>query len=186
MLEVAIWIGVVLGGITALGVVEYIRSNSFIKAHRGDLLAALPIAALALLVFIAAAVSMLFFFLLFLADFWQYGIIAIGAIFVFLVMRIRKENPFRGLMLQPRGAVGEGAAPAGRIRRAAAFAMDASGAALLIALMIPFAATGFILFRFLRILADSMGAVNFIAAALLAAVVALFLLYRIIARRRPP
>lgn len=186
MLEVAIWIGVILAGIAALGAIEYLRASPYIKAHRGDILAALPIAALALLVFIAAAVSLLFFFLLFLADFWQYGIIAIGVIFVFLVTRIRKENPFRGLMLQPQGAAGDGAPPAGRIRRAAAFAIALSGAALVIALMIPFAATGFILFRFLRILADSMGAVNFIAAALLVSAAALFLLYRIIARRRPP
>ena len=186
MLEVAIWIGVVLFGLAALGVVEYVRSNSFIRTHRGEILAALPIAALMLLALVTAAISMLFFFLFFLADFWQYGLIAIGAIFVFLVTRFRKENLFSGLMVRPTPPPAAGLMSGdGRFRRAAAFAVTASGAALLMAFMIPFAATGFILFRFLRILADSMGLAYFIVAALLAAGVAA-LLYRRIIRRRPP
>ena len=185
MLEVAIWIGVVVSGLAALGLVEYLRANSFVKTHRGAILAALPIAALSLLAFVAAAIAMLFFFLFFLADFWEYGLIAIGAIFVFLMTRFRKENLFSGLLVRPMPAAAGPLTPGGRLRRAAAFAVTASGAALLMAFMIPFAATGFILFRFLRILADSMGLAYFVLAALVVAGAAL-LLYRRIARRRGP
>lgn len=185
MLEVAIWIGVVLSGLAALGLVEYIRANSFIKTHRGAILAALPIAALSLLAFIAAALAMLFFFLFFLADFWEYGLIALIAIFIFLMTRFRKENLFSGLLLRPTPPSAGPRTPGGRLHRAAALAVTASGAALLMAFMIPFAATGFILFRFLRILADTMGLALFVLAALLAAGAAL-LLYRRIVRRRPP
>ena len=184
MLEVAIWIGVVISGLAALGLVEYLRANSFVKAHRGAIRAALPIAALSLLAFVAAALAMLFFFLFFLADFWEYGLIAIGAIFAFLMTRFRKENLFSGLLVRPMPAAGP-LTPGGRLRRAAAYAVTASGAALLMAFMIPFAATGFILFRFLRLLADSMGLAYFVVAALVVAGAAL-LLYRRIARRRGP
>ncbi len=186
MLEAAIWIGVALSGVVLLGIFEYLRSNSFIKAHGEGIKAGLPTAFVILLLVIAASVAALFFFLFFLAAFWINGLIVIGIIFVFLVVRLRKERSLGALVAQPRLGAGERGTAPSLYLRAATLAVEAAGAALLMVMLVPFAAGGFIFFWCLRLLLDTMGIVNFVSAGLLV-LGAIFLAYYLwSARRRQP
>ena len=83
MLEAAIWIGVVIGGVALLGTLELARSNSFLKSHAEEIKSGLPIVALFLLIVLTGSVAVFFFFLYFLASIWQFSLAVIFAVFVF-------------------------------------------------------------------------------------------------------
>ena len=187
MLEAAIWIGVVISGVAVLGAVEYVRSRPFFKAHGEDIKAGLPIVGLFLLLLITSSVAVVFFFLYFLASTWQFSLAIIFIVFVFLVARIRKEQSLGALVAQPGPAPGEPDAAPTLFARVATLAVEAAGAALLMVFMVPFAAGGFLLFRFFSILTEMMGMGNanpVVPFLLLLATIGLP--YYLIIRRRPP
>ncbi len=98
MLEVAVWIGVVVVGLTVLAFLEVLRSNSFIHALREEIRMALPTVALCALASIAGAV--LFCFRFFLGHMshavaWPYLGLALAAIFAvgYYLLRQRTARP---------------------------------------------------------------------------------------------
>lgn len=188
MLEAAVWIGVVLSGIAVLGAVEFVRSNSFFKAHGEDIKAGLPIVGLILLLLITGSVAAVFFFLFFLASFWQFSLAVIFLVFVFLVSRIRKEQSLGALVAQPEPAAGEPRGAPTLFTRVATLAVEAAGAALLMVFMVPFAAGGFLLFRFFALLLElmGMGAANPVAPFFLLLATIVLPYYLFIRRRQPP
>ena len=188
MLEAAVWIGVILSGIAVLGVVEFVRSNSFFKAHGEDIKANLPIVGLILLLLITGSVAAVFFFLYFLASFWQFSLAVLFMVFVFLVSRIRKEQSMAALVTQPGPATGEGSAPPRLFTRVATLAVEAAGAALLMVFMVPLAAGGFLLFRFFGLMMElmGMGAANPVAPFFLLLATIILPYYLFIRRRQPP
>ena len=185
MLEAAIWIGVVLGGVAVLGVVEYVRSNSFFKAHSEEIKSNLPIFFLFLLTLITGSIAALFFFLFFLGSAWQFALAGVAAIYVFLLVRIRKEQSFGALVAQPEPSVGEQGATPRRFTRVAVLAVEAVSAALMMVFMVPLAAGGFLLFRFVKIVLETMGLTAAIWPYLFVLSV-IFLTYYLVTRRRPP
>ncbi len=189
MLEAAVWIGVILSGVAVLGAVEFVRSRPSIRAHGEAIRSGLPIVGLFFLLLITGSVAMLFFFRFFLASFWQFSLAALFLVFVFLVMRIRKEQSLGALVVQPGQAAGEEGAPPTLLGRVAALAVEAAGAALLMVFMAPFAAGGFLLFRFYNIVLGMMGLASpLLAGVLLLATIALpyYLFIRPFIQRRPP
>ena len=185
MLEAVVWIGVVLSGIAVLGVVECVRSNSFFKAHSEEIKSNLPIFFLILLTLITGSIAAVFFFLFFLGSVWHFALVAIAAIFVFLLVRIRKEQSFEALVVQPQPAAGEHGATPRRFTRVAVLAVEAASAALMMVFMVPLAAGGFLLFRFIRIVMEMMGLTAAVWPYLFVLSV-IFLTYYLITRRRPP
>ena len=148
MLEAAIWIGVSLAGLVALGVFERVRSSSFIRANGEGIKNALPIAALILLTLIAGSVAVLFFFLYFLGDFWQYGLVIGGLTFVFLFLRIRRNwSEFAGV---PRSGLVELQQPSdsGLFPQIGKLALQAASAVALLLMMVPVLTGAFLLYIF--------------------------------------
>ena len=185
MVEAAIWIGVVVCGVAALGVVEYLRNNSFIRAHGEGIKAGLPFLFLVLLILITGSLSVFFFFLYFLAGIWKFSLAVVFLVFIFLVARIRKEQSLGALVAQPGALSGEGGATPTLLTRVATLAVEAAGAAMLMVFMIPFAAGGFLLFRFFGIILESMGITSPIFPLLLL-IATIVLPYQLIIKRRSP
>ena len=183
MVEAAIWIGVVVCGVAALGVVEYLRKLPFFKVHGEGIKAGLPYIFLVLLILITGSVAVFFFFLYFLESVWQFSLAVIFMVFVFLVARIRKEQSLGALVAQPGTALGDrGAAPT-LLKRFVTLAVEAAGAAMLMVFMVPLAAGGFLLFRFFGLIMEAMG-INSPIFPLLLVLAAIFLPYYLIIRRR--
>lgn len=175
-----------MSGVAVLGVVEYLRSRSFFKTHSEEIKSGLPILFFFLLVLITGSVAAVFFFLFFMGSFWQFALVAVAAIFAFLLMRIRKEQSFGALLVvQPEPAAGEHGAMPRRFTRVAILAVEAASAALMMVFMVPLAAGGFLLFRFIKIVLDMMGITTAILPYLFVLVV-IFLGYYLFTRRRPP
>ena len=185
MLEAAIWVGVLLSGVVVLGVAEYVRSNSFFKTHGEEIKSNLPIFFLFLLTLITGSVAAVFFFLFFLGSVWQFALIAIAAIFVFLMVRIRKEQSFAALVTQPGSSGGGQDASSRLFTRVAIFAVEAVSAALAMVFMVPLATGGFLLFQFIKIIMETMGITTAIWPYLFVLSV-IFLTYYLVTRRRAP
>ena len=180
MLEAAIWIGVALAGLVLLALFERARSSSFIRANGEAIKAALPIAALFLLGFVAGSVAMLFFFLFFLVDFWQYALVIGAVTFILLFIRIRRNwsefagVPQSGLVEQ------EGTAAPGLFPQIGAIALQAAGAMAVLFMMVPVLTGGFLLYMFVSRVTGSL------IANLLLAVAALCLTGYLYSRLRAP
>ena len=185
MLAAAIWIGVVLGGVALLGAVEFARSNSSLRAQAEELKAGLPILALFLLIVITGSVAVVFFFLYFLASFWQFSLAAIFMVFVFLVARIRKEQSLGALVAQPGPGSGERTSSPTLVNRVATLAVEVVGAAMLMVFMVPVVAGAFLLFRFFGACLSMIG-VESPVFALLLLLAAIVMPYYFMIRRRPP
>ncbi len=185
MLEAAIWIGVVLGGVAVLGVVEIVRSNSFFKAHSEEIKSNLPIFCLFLLTLIAGSVATLFFFLFFLESVWQIALVGIAATFVFLLVRIRKERSLGALVAQPEPSAAQQSAMPRRFTRVAVLAVEAVSAAVMMVFMIPLAASGFLLFQLFKIVMETMG-ITTVMLPYLFVLSIIFFTYYLVTRRRPP
>ena len=180
MLEAAIWIGVSLAGLALLGIFERVRASSFVRANSEAIKAALPIAALALLGFIAGSVATLFFFLFFLVDFWQYALAVGGVAFVLLFLRIRRNWSEVGGAPQSRLVEhGQVAAP-GLLPRIGTLALQAAGAMAVLFMMVPVLTGGFLLYMFVS------GMTGSVIANLLLAVAALSLAGYLYSRLRNP
>ncbi len=180
MLEAAIWIGVALAGLVLLGLFERVRSSSFVRANSEAIRAALPIAALALLGFIAGSVATLFFFLFFLVDFWQYALVIGFVTFVLLFIRIRRNwSEFAGV---PRpGLVEQGqVATPGPFPRLGPIVLQAAGAMAVLFFMLPVLTGGFLLYMFVSRVTGP------VIANLLLAVTALCLAGYLYSRLRAP
>ena len=153
MLELAIWIGIVLCGVASLGVVEFIRAKRLIRINAAVLKTVLPIAALMLLMGIAGAMAVLFFFLFFLSAYWEYALIFGGLLFAFLVVRIRSERSFFAPASQGELAGTEPEERKGAIPGIAGLAMQIGTAAAILVLMVPVLTGGFLIFMFLDYIA---------------------------------
>ena len=185
MLETAIWIGVVLSGVAVLGAVEFLRSRSSFQANFESIKSGLPFLFLALLIVVTGSVAVVFFFLYFLASAWQFSLAILFMVFIFLVVRIRKEQSLGALIAQPEPASGDGGKATTLFTRVATLAVEAAGAAMFMIFMVPVAAGGFLMFRFFGICLEAIGIANpiFPLLMLLAVIV---LPYYFIIRRRPP
>lgn len=137
MLEAAIWIGVAFVGLALLAVIERVRSSAFMRAHGATIKAYLPMAALALLGFIAGSVAYLFVFLLFMAEIWQYALVIGAIIFLFLFVRIRR-NWSDFARVASSGRV-EQATPvdSGLYSRIVTVTLQAAGALVVLFMMLP-------------------------------------------------
>lgn len=180
MPEAAIWIGVALAGLVLLGLFERVRSSSVVKANGEAIKAALPIAAFALLGFVAGSVATLFFFLFFLVDFWQYALVVGGVTYVLLFIRIRRNwSEFAGV---PRpGLVEQGqVATPGPFPRLGPIVLQAAGAMAVLFMMLPVLTGGFLLYMFVSRVTGQ------VIANLLLAVAALCLAGYMYSRLRTP
>ena len=188
MLEAAVWIGIVLSGVAVLGAIEFVRSRAFVKNRSFEIKSGLPIVGLLLLFLITGSVSVVFFFLYFLAAFWKFSLAIIFLVFIFLVVRIRKEQTLGALVAQTGTAAGKPTSPPTLFNRVATLAMEAAGAALLMVFLVPFAAGGFFLFRFYSGLLNAIGigALNPVLPCVLILVTILIPYYFIMRWRRPP
>ena len=153
MLELAIWIGTAVSGVVFLGVVEYLRAKGLIRFNKAAITSVLPIAALMLLMGVAGAMAVLFFFLFFLSDYWEYALIFGGLLFAFLVVRIRGERSFfapasKGDIAGPE-AEGEGGSATG----VANFAMQVGAAAAIVVMLVPVLTGGFLIYMVLDFIA---------------------------------
>ena len=180
MLEAAIWIGVVLAGLVLLVVFERVRSSSFFRANSEAIKAALPLVALALLFFIAGSVAMLFFFLFFLVDFWQYALVIGGVTYALLFIRIRRNwsevagVPRSGLVEQGQVATPDLFPRIGKV------ILQAAGAMAVLFMLIPVLTGGFLLYMFVTRITGPL------TANLLLAVAALSLTGYLYSRLRAP
>ncbi len=153
MLEAAIWIGIVLCGIAVLGVAEYLRAKRIVRFNGDAIKSVLPIAALLLLLSIAAGMAVLFFFLFFLSDYWEYALIFGGLLFAFLVVRIRREQSFFAPASQvdlagpePDAKKSPGPGPG--------IALQIGTVAAMLVMMIPVLTGAFLIFMFLNFIAE--------------------------------
>ena len=180
MLEAAIWTGVALAGLALLGVFELVRNSSFVRVNSEAIKASLPIAALALLGFIAGSVATLFFFLFFLVDFWQYAL-AIGAVtFVLLFIRIRRNwSEFAGVPRTRLVEQGQTVSP-GLFPQIGAVFLQAVGAMAVLFMMLPVLTGGILLYMFVTRVTGSL------IANLLLAVTVLCLTGYLYSRLRSP
>ena len=180
MLEAAIWIGVVLSGLVLLGLFERARTSSFVRSNSEAIKTALPIAAFALLGFVAGSLATFFFFLFFLVDFWQYALVIGAVTYVLLFLRIRRNwsevagVPQSGLVEQ-----GQVATP-GLFPQIGAFVLQAAGAMAILFMMVPVLTGGFLLYMFVTRVTGAL------IANLLLAVAALCLTGYLYSRLRPP
>ena len=153
MLELAIWIGIAVCGVALLGVVEYLRAKRIIRFNRATITSVLPIAALMLLMAVAGAMAVLFFFLFFLSDYWEYALIFGGLLFAFLVVRIRRERSF----FAPASTVEMGRVdPENKEEKGpevANLAMQIGAAAAILVMLIPVLTGGFLIFMILDFIA---------------------------------
>ena len=185
MLEIVIWIGTVLCGVAALGVVEYLRVKRLIRFNTQTVKAILPIAGLFLLLGIAGAMAMLFFFLYFLSDYWEYALIFGGLLFAFLVVRIGRERSF----FAP-GSQGELGRPEPETKKAesldiTSLALQLGMAAAIFVLMIPVLTGAFLILMFLDFIASKIVGGWPVLLPLLA-VISLVVYWRIRNRASPP
>ena len=150
MFEAAIWIGVALAGLVLLGLFERVRSSSVVKANSEAIKAALPIAAFALLGFVAGSVALLFFFLFFLVDFWQYALVVGGVTYVLLFLRIRRNwSEFAGVPQSGLVEQGRVATP-GLFPQIGAVVLQAAGAMAVLFMMLPVLTGGLLLYMFVN------------------------------------
>ncbi len=183
MFEAAIWIGAVLFGLAGLGVIEYVRSNSTIRAHGETIKAVLPTLALSLLLLITGGLAMLFFFLYFLSGFWQFGIIIGVIIYVIIVLRIRQTQMHGALVAQPDLVGREQGASSTLFHSVASLAVQMAGAALFLLFMVP-VFTGLYLFGFVLVHAAQALAAFWPHVLLVLATIGLG--YYLLGRRRTP
>ena len=153
MLEIAIWIGVFLCGVAGLGAVEYIRSRRLVRVNGEAIKAALPVAALILLLAIAGSMAVLFFFLFFLSDYWEYALIFGGLLFAFLVVRIRREESFGAPASDGEGIGTEQAQKRGVFSDIASLAMQVGTVVAILVMMIPVLTGAFLIHMFLGFIA---------------------------------
>ena len=180
MLEAAIWIGVGLAGLALLGIFERVRTSSFVRENSEAIKSALPIAALALLVFIAGSVATLFFFLFFLIDFWQYALVIGVVTFVLLFLRIRRNwSEFSGVS-RPGHVERERPATPGLFPQIGTLVLQAAGAMTVLFMLLPVLTGGFLLYMFVTRITGSL------IANLLLAVAALCLTGYLYSRLRTP
>ena len=154
MLEIVIWIGIVLCGVAVLGMAEYLRSRGLIRVNGEAIKKALPVAALMLLLGIAGAMAVLFFFLFFLSDYWEYAIVFGGLLFAFLVVRIRRERSFFAPASQGDVSGPDPEQKKGPIPDITSLAMQVGTAVALLVMMVPVLTGGFLVFMFLDFIAD--------------------------------
>ena len=183
MFEAGIWIAVVFSGVAVLGVAELVRSSAYLRARGEEVRSALPFLFLVLLVLITGSVSVVFFFLYFLASVWQFSLAVLFMVFIFLVARIRKEQTMGTLVAQPGNLGGEGGTPPTLFNRVATLAVEAASAAMLMVFMVPFAAGGFLMFRFYGIIMEAIG-LSSPVFPLLMVVATIVLPYYLIIKRR--
>ena len=153
MLELAIWIGIAICGVAFLGVVEYLRAKGILRVNTAALKSVLPIAALMLLMTVAGAMAVLFFFLFFLSDYWEYALVFGGLLFAFLVVRIRKERSF--FAPASRGEV-TGSGPderRGTIPEVTGLVMQVGTAAAIVVMLVPALTGGFLIYMVLDFIA---------------------------------
>ncbi len=169
MFEAAIWIGVALFGLALLAVVERVRSSAFMRANGATIMAYLPIAALALLGFIAGSIAYLFFFLFFMVDIWQYALIIGGLTFVLLFVRIRRNwSEFARVAPSPSGQVVQHSpAPTGLFPRIGTFVLQIAGAVAVLFMMLPVLTGCCLLYNFVSHIAGNSIANLLLAAAAL-------------------
>ena len=175
MFEAAIWIGVALSGLALLGMVEWVRSRSIIRNNGEAIKAAMPIAALLLLGFIAGAVAALFLFLFFLADYWQYALIIGAGVFAFLFLRIRRNWSEFMPSLWDANPDATGLFP-----QISVIVLQAASAMVALFMMMPALTGAFLLYMLVSQVAGS------VIANLLLAVVALCLAGYVYSRLRAP
>ena len=168
MLEAAIWIGVVLTGLVMLAVLERVRSSSFVKANGDAIKKSLPMVALGFFAVLAGSIAYLFFFLYFLADFWQYALVVGGMAFFFCFLRIRRNwSEFIGV--SHSGLVdGQQEAATGMTPQIGTLVLQAAGAFALLFMMLPVLTGGFLLYNFVDRIVGSLLANLLLAVSLLA------------------
>lgn len=180
MLEAAVWIGIALCGLAVLGIFEYVRTRPIIKANSEAIKAALPIAALGILGFIAGSVATLFFFLFFLVDFWQYALVVGGVTYVLLFLRIRRNwSEVAGVPQSRLVEQGQVATP-GLFPQIGAVVLQAAGAMAVLFMMLPVLTGGFLIYMFVSRVTGT------VIANLLLAVAALCLAGYLYSRLRTP
>ena len=150
MLELAIWIGIAVCGVAFLGAVEYLRAKGLIRFNKAAITSVLPIAALMLLMGVAGAMAVLFFFLFFLSDYWEYALIFGGLLFAFLVVRIRRERSFFAPASRGDVAGPEGEGGAADVTN---FAMQVGAAAAIVVMLVPVLTGGFLIYMVLDFIA---------------------------------
>lgn len=153
MLELAIWIGIAACGVAFLGAVEYIRAKGIIRVNKAALRTFLPIAALMLLMGVAGAMAVLFFFLFFLSDYWEYALIFGGLLFAFLVVRIRKERSFFAPASRGEVAGTEPEESKGPVAGIGSLAMQIGTAAAILVMLVPVLTGGFLIYMVLDFIA---------------------------------
>ena len=153
MLELVIWIGAALSGVAFLGALEYVRAKRLVRVNGAAITSFLPIAALALLMSIAGGMAVLFFFLFFLSDYWEYALVFGGLLFAFLVVRIRGERSFFAPASQGEMAGTEPEEKKASARDIASLVMPIGTAAAILVLMVPVLTGGFLIYMFLDFIA---------------------------------
>ena len=156
-----------MAGLVLLGAFERVRTSSFVRANGDAIKAALPIAALALLVFIAGSVATLFFFLYFLVDFWQYALVVGAATYVLLFIRIRRNWSEFGGARQSALVEQEVSAPPGSSPRFGTMVLQAIGAMAMLFMLVPVLTGGFLLYMFVTRVTGALIANLLLAAAAL-------------------
>ena len=153
MVELAVWIGIALCGVALLGVVEYLRAKGIVRVNKAALKSFLPVAALMLLMSIAGAMAVLFFFLFFLSDYWEYALIFGGLLFAFLVVRIRKERSFFAPASQGDVTGAEPEESKGTVADIGNLAMQVGTAAAIVVMLVPVLTGGFLIYMVLDFIA---------------------------------
>ncbi len=74
--EIGIWLGIIIVGVTVLGVVEYVRTNATIIARREDLITMLMAVTLIVLTVTAAFVAVTYIIVVLFFEFWVHIVIA--------------------------------------------------------------------------------------------------------------
>ena len=153
MQELFIWIGIVLCGVAVLGVFEYLRVKRIIRINTQFLKAVLPIAALMLLLGIAGAMAALFFFLYFLADYWEYALVFGGLLFAYLVVRIRSDRSFFATASQVDILGNDSETSKNPLQDTGNLAMQIGTEAAVIVMLIPVLTGAFLIFMVLDFIA---------------------------------
>ncbi len=153
MLELAIWIGIAVCGVAFLGVVEYLRVKGILRVNTTTLKSVLPIAALMFLMAVAGAMAVLFFFLFFLSDYWEYALVFGGLLFAFLVVRIRKERSFFAPASRGEVAGTDPEESKGTVADIGSLAMQVGTAAAILVMLVPVLTGGFLIYMVLNFIA---------------------------------
>lgn len=154
MIEIVIWIGIALCGVAVLGFAEFIRAKGLIRVSGETVRTFLPIAALMLLMAIAGAMAVLFFFLYFLSDHWEYALIFGGLLFVFLVVRIRRERSFFAPASQGDVAGADPDQEKAGVLGPFGLVLQVGTAAALLVMLVPVLTGGFLIYMVLDFIAD--------------------------------